>query len=136
VGGAAQPASLRTAARNLRIITSRFEALEALTRVGLDVDSATRKAVERGRILRELLRQPRFTVRTVADQIFALTALAEGWLDSLSPGDAASAVWSAAQRARTELPDVLAALEKAEALTDDWREHMRSLIPNVGEERH
>jgi F-type H+-transporting ATPase subunit alpha len=76
VGGAAQPAAMREAARNLRITMSRFESLETLTRVGLDVDPGTRQAVERGRILRELLRQPRFTVRTVADQVFALSAVA------------------------------------------------------------
>ncbi|HEX7785401.1 MAG TPA: F0F1 ATP synthase subunit alpha, partial [Methylomirabilota bacterium] len=85
IGGAAQPAVMRAAARNLRVNVARYESLEALTRVGLDVDPATRQTIERGRIVRELLRQPRFTVRTVADQILALTAVAEGWLDQLSP---------------------------------------------------
>lgn len=44
VGGAAQLGPMRAAARNLRITMSRFEALEALTRVGLDVDPATRNS--------------------------------------------------------------------------------------------
>jgi F-type H+-transporting ATPase subunit alpha len=132
VGGAAQSASLRAAARNLRIIVSRFEALEALTRVGLDVDPATRKAVERGRILRELLRQPRFTVRAVVDQILALTAVTEGWLDSLPPADAREAVWTAAERGRTELAEIAAALEGAKALSDESRERIKALLQEVG----
>jgi F-type H+-transporting ATPase subunit alpha len=96
VGGAAQPAVMRATARNLRVMMSRFEALETLTQVGLDVDPSTKLAVERGRMLRELLRQPRFSVRSVDEQIFALTAVSEGWLDDLEPASARDAVWSAA----------------------------------------
>jgi len=135
VGGAAQPDSLRTAARNLRIIMSRFEALEALTRVGLDVDPATRKAVERGRITREILRQPRFTVRTVADQLLALMAVTEGWLDSLSPADARVLVWSAAEKAREELPDVVGALNAGREPPENWKERLGSLVHRLLEER-
>jgi F-type H+-transporting ATPase subunit alpha len=133
VGGVAQPAALRAAAGNLRIVVARFEALEALTRVGLDVDPATRKAVERGRILREILRQPRFTVRTVADQVFALTALSEGWLDPLKPDVARELVWAASERARAEIPE-LATLEKAPTLSDQARARMKALVQTAREE--
>ncbi|MGD8317456.1 MAG: F0F1 ATP synthase subunit alpha [Myxococcales bacterium] len=136
VGGTAQRPSLRTAARNLRIVMSQFEALESLTRVGLDVDPATRKAVERGRIMREILRQPRFTVRTAADQILALTAVTEGWLDTLSPSDASKVVWAATQRVRVALPDVVAALDSgAEIPIDDWKERLRDLVQGHLQER-
>lgn len=128
VGGAAQSVALRSAARNLRISVARFEALEALTRVGLDVDPATRQAVQRGRILRELLRQPRFTRRTVADQVLALTASSDGWLDSLSAEEARAAVWTAAERGRAELSDIAAALDHGSALSDESRERMRALV--------
>ena len=136
VGGAAQRPSLRRAARNLRIVMSQFEALESLTRVGLDVDPATRKAVERGRIMREVLRQPRFTVRTAADQILALTAVTEGWLDTLSPSEARKVVWAAAERFRVELPDVVAALDSdAEFPGDDWKERLRNVVQVLLQER-
>jgi F-type H+-transporting ATPase subunit alpha len=134
VGGAAQTPSLRAAARNLRIMVARFEALESLTRVGLDVDPATQKVVERGRILRELLRQPRFTVRTVGDQLLALTALSEGWLDSLSPEHARQVVWSATERGRSQLPGN-AALEQPPALSNEWREHMKALVAQAKQEQ-
>ncbi|MBL0694630.1 F0F1 ATP synthase subunit alpha [Comamonas sp. JC664] len=107
VGGAAQPASLRAAARNLRIAMSRFESLEALTRVGLDVDPSTREALVRGHLLRELLRQPRFTVRTLADQVIALTAVSEGWLDAVPPDAAAETVWALGRRALAQNPNLL-----------------------------
>ncbi|RKH76429.1 F0F1 ATP synthase subunit alpha [Corallococcus sp. AB032C] len=129
VGGAAQPDPLRAAARNLRIVASRFEALEALTRVGLDVDPATRTAVTRGLILRELLRQQRFTVRTVADQVIALTALTEGWLDALPPAQARAAVWAGAERARVEAPEVVDAANAGHVQEGDWKARLRPCFP-------
>ncbi len=135
VGGAAQLGPMRTAARNLRITMSRFEALEALTRVGLDVDPATRKAVERGRILREILRQPRFTIRTVAAQIFALTAVSEGWLDPVPPTEAGQVVWSAAEDLRSELADIADDLDAGRAPSGDWKDRMRALVQRFLPER-
>jgi len=136
VGGAAQRPALSAVARNLRIVMSRFEALESLTRVGLDVDPATQKAVQRGRIMREILRQPRFKVRTVADQILALTAVTEGWVDALPPADARALIWSAADSVRMEHPRLLAALEGASgALAEAEQAPLRSLIVQMLEKR-
>jgi F-type H+-transporting ATPase subunit alpha len=128
VGGAAQSIAMRSVARNLRMTLSRFDALEALTRVGLDVDPATQKAVERGRILREILRQPRFTVRTVPAQIFALVAVAEGWLDALAPARARDVLWSAAERLEVELADVPSAIAAGRELPSDAKPRMRALL--------
>ena len=115
---------MRAAARNLRVNVARYESLEALTRVGLDVDPATRQTIERGRIVRELLRQPRFTVRTVADQILALTAVAEGWLDQLSPSAGREALWAGATLVRTEAADLMKALDAGQEPAPGWKERM------------
>ena len=128
VGGVAQPEAMRAATRSLRIALSRFEALEALTRVGLDVDAATLQAVARGRILREVLRQPRFTVRAVADQVLALTAVGEGWLDGVAPAEAPRAVWNAAARLRLERADDAAAIDGGAAPPGDWGPSMQEAL--------
>lgn len=131
VGGAAQPPNLRAASRNLRIQWSRLESLEALTRVGLEVDPATKSAVERGRILRRLLRQPRFTIRPIGSQIVALTATSRGWLDGLDPEAAAALAWSAASTARTEMPEAMRALDDGRALEDDWTEGLAAIVQRL-----
>jgi len=128
VGGAAQSAPMRAAARNLRITMSRFETLEALTQVGLDVDPATRAAVERGVLVRDLLRQPRFTPRDVAQQILALTAAGAGWLDGLGPGAATEATWSALAAAGPDLTDVTTALDAGQEPPAGWSERLHDLL--------
>ena len=129
VGGAAQLDSMRVAARNLKIALSRFEALEALTRVGLDVDLATRRTVERGRILREILRQPRFTRRSPAEQILSLIAVNEGWLDGLPPTEARAVLAAAWERMAVELPEATAALDAGNEPPGDWKSSARRLLP-------
>ena len=132
IGGAAQPEALRTAAKNLRIVMSRFKELESLTRVGLDVDPATRTAVERGRILRELLRQPRFEPRAVGRQVLALTAVAQGWLDGLPPKEAAAVVRTAADRLVAERPELAARLDGTETPhPDEDRAKLEVLVKDL-----
>ncbi len=128
VGGAAQAPIMRDVAHNLRIHMSRFESLESLTRIGLDVDQASRQTIERGRILRELLRQPRFTPRAVSDQALALIAVSDGWLDGLPPEKAAALLWRAADRARAEVAEVMEALEAGNIPADGYRELLRGVV--------
>jgi F-type H+-transporting ATPase subunit alpha len=134
VGGMAQAPALRAAARNLRITMSRFEGLEALTRVGLDVDAPTRRAIERGRIMREVLRQPRFAPRSLSAQILAITAIEEGWLDGVDPSEASRSVWTAVERLGDERPEVARAVEGA-AAPSDWRERLREQIRRTSPNR-
>jgi F-type H+-transporting ATPase subunit alpha len=99
IGAVAQPPPIRAAARNLRIRMARFESLEALSRVGLDLEEGTRRALARGERTRALLRQGRFSPRGVAEQALTLTALDEGLLDDLDPDRAREVVQRAARTA-------------------------------------
>lgn len=128
IGGAAQPDVLRRAAHNIRVEMSRFEAVETLTRTGLDVDPATRRTVERGRIMREILRQPRFEVRSPAEQVLAITAVSDGWLDGGTAKEAKEVLQTALARVALEAPDIVEAIDKDSQPPEDWKERVRSLI--------
>ncbi len=126
IGSAAQPASIRAASRNLRILMSRFEALEALTRVGLDVDEATQATIGRGRLMRDLLRQPRFAPRSPAEQVLTLTAVHEGWLKDVTLDNARRRIANILATARREIPNIIADLD-AGKLPDGWQEQLRQI---------
>ena len=120
IGGRAQAAIVRKTAKNLRILIARFEELEALTRVGLEVDASTERTIRRGRVLRELLRQSRFTRRTLSEQILTLTAIGEGWLDDTVPAVARAAIEAALNRARIEFPTVITSLDAGAIPESEW----------------
>jgi F-type H+-transporting ATPase subunit alpha len=127
IGGAAQPEPMRLAARNLRILHARFEELESLTRVGLELEPGVEREIARGRLLRALLRQDRLSPRSSADQVIAVLAVSEGWLDGLAPEDAPALTENLAARARSESPELVARLEQGELPGEGWLDEMRAL---------
>jgi F-type H+-transporting ATPase subunit alpha len=131
IGAVAQPEAMRAAARNLKIRLSQFESLERLSRVGLDIDVATRSVLLQGQILRALLRQPRLSPRGIARQVIALTAVSENWLACLAPGQAVAAVEALVALAREQMPHSFAALDCGALPTEDWKAVIANLMPAV-----
>jgi F-type H+-transporting ATPase subunit alpha len=131
IGGAAQPEPVRLAARNLRILQSRFEELESLSRVGLELEAGVEEEIARGRLLRELLRQPRFSSRGIMEEVLALLAVSEGWFDGLVPESAPHFVENLVARTRSEEPLVASHLDRGELPDDDWLERVRVLAVDL-----
>jgi len=127
IGGAAQPEPMRLAARNLRILQARFEELESLARVGLELESGVNQEIDRGRLLRALLRQERLAPRASADQVIAVMAVSQGWLDGLAPEDAPALAEGLAARVRAERPELVARLERGELPDEGWVDALRAL---------
>ncbi|MCB9594965.1 MAG: F0F1 ATP synthase subunit alpha [Sandaracinaceae bacterium] len=134
VGGAAQTPELRAASHNLRIAIARFESLEGLSRVGLDVDARAQVTLRRGRQLRELLRQPRFSARSRADEIASLVAITEGHLDGLEPAVTSRVLERALRCARDEARELVAAFTSAprEGWEPRWVELLRAARETEG----
>lgn len=83
VGGKTQLPSYRAIAAELRLAYSQFEELETFARFGTRLDEATRRIIERGQRVREVLKQPQYQPLPVAAQIVALLAVTEGVFDAV-----------------------------------------------------
>ena len=75
VGGKAQLAAYRAVAGDIKLAYSQFEELEAFTRFGARLDENTRRVIEHGRRIREILKQSQNSPVPVLDQIVILLAL-------------------------------------------------------------
>lgn len=128
IGAVAQLPPMRAAAKNLKIQLSRFESLESLSRVGLDIDVATRSTLKEGDILRNLLRQPRFSPRGMARQVLTLTAVAEHWLTDLAPWQAVFAVDALVELAQTRAAEITTTLDRGESPPEGWKEKIKPLM--------
>jgi F-type H+-transporting ATPase subunit alpha len=131
IGGSAQPEPVRLAARNLRILHSRFEELESLARVGLELEAGVEQEIARGRLLRVLLRQPRLAPREIGEQVLAVLAVSEGWLDGVPAEKAPHFVENLSARLRSEEPLVASRLERGELPEDDWLERVSALAASL-----
>jgi F-type H+-transporting ATPase subunit alpha len=132
IGSAAQPPVVRAVARNMRILISRFESLEALTRVGLDVDMSTQRTISRGRLLRELLRQGQFQRRDIAEQVLTLLAVTSGNLDDVPFDEIRETVRRAIERVRIEHAELWRAISSG-AVPDDhnWQQLVGQSIASL-----
>lgn len=91
VGGKAQPAGYRAVAGDMKLHYAQFEELEAFARFGTRLDDDTRERLERGRRVREILKQDERAPMTPMEQIAVIMAATNGALDGLSPNDVSAA---------------------------------------------
>jgi len=87
VGGKAQLPAYQAASGDLRLAYSQFEELEAFSRFGTRLDEETQHKIERGRRVREILKQPQYQPITVPEQIAVMIAVTEGLLDDVPLDD-------------------------------------------------
>ncbi len=83
VGGAAQTKAMKQVAGNLRLDLASYRELAGFSQFGSDLDTATQQQLTHGSRMTELLKQPRFHLLDVADQIVALYAGNKGYIDDL-----------------------------------------------------
>jgi F-type H+/Na+-transporting ATPase subunit alpha len=87
VGGAAQMRALRTVSGRLRLDLAQFRELEAFSAFGSDLDRASKRQLERGARLVELLKQPQFSPFPVERQVVSIWAGTTGNLDDIPVAD-------------------------------------------------
>lgn len=85
VGSAAQVRAMRRIAGSLKLELAQFREIESFAQFGSDLDEATRRLLNRGRKLTELLKQPQYVPLSVDKQVFLIFAGVRGFLDPVDP---------------------------------------------------
>jgi F-type H+-transporting ATPase subunit alpha len=87
VGGAAQLKSIKGVSGTLKLELAQYRALEAFAMFASDLDAASRKQLERGARLMELLKQPQYSPYPVEEQTVSVWAGTTGQLDEVPVQD-------------------------------------------------
>ena len=83
VGGAAQTQIIRKLGGGIRLALAQYRELAAFSQFASDLDEATRKQLERGQRVMEVMKQPQYEPLSVAEMAFSLYAANEGYLDDV-----------------------------------------------------
>jgi F-type H+-transporting ATPase subunit alpha len=86
VGGNAQIRAMRKVAGPLRLNLAQFRELEAFAEFGSELDAASQAQLERGRRVVEVLKQPQYEPVPVGEQIVAIYAVTNGFMDAVPVG--------------------------------------------------
>ncbi len=119
VGGKAQLPAYREVAGELRLAYSQFEELETFARFATRLDKETRATIERGRRVREVLKQAEAEPLPAAEQVAVLKAANAGLFDDLPPDRVGRAEAAIRDAVRERLEDWSRRVAQGEALTDD-----------------
>lgn len=122
VGGKTQLAAFRAVAGDLRLSYTQFEELETFARFGTRLDEETRQTLERGRRVREVLKQPQYGPLPVAEQVAILVAVNGGVFDVVSLSEASKIQQAVCRAMHARLPDVCGRIEAGEQLSSVDRE--------------
>ena len=92
VGGAAQTKAMKKANANLRIELAQYKDMESFAQFSSDLDAETRRQLDHGKALMEMLKQPLYQPKSDAEQVVILVLASHGMLDDVPLAE---------QRART-----------------------------------
>jgi F-type H+/Na+-transporting ATPase subunit alpha len=118
VGGKTQLPAYRRVAGDLRLSYSQFEELESFSRFGTRMDEETRKTLERGRRVREILKQPQYEPIPAAEQIITLITVNQGLLDDYETESISDAETKVRNAIVERQPDLVDRIQRGEKLTD------------------
>lgn len=83
VGGSAQIKAIKQVSGNLRLDLAQYRELQAFAQFASDLDESSRKQLERGQRMVEILKQPPYSPLAVEKQIILIFAGTRGYLDDV-----------------------------------------------------
>jgi F-type H+/Na+-transporting ATPase subunit alpha len=83
VGGAAQTKVIKKLGGGVRLALAQYRELAAFAQFASDLDEATRKQLERGRLVTELMKQPQYRPLAVWEMALTLFAVNNGYFDDV-----------------------------------------------------
>lgn len=84
VGGAAQVKSMKKVAGKMKLAMAQYRELEAFAQFASDLDAETKKQLDRGERITELLKQPQYSPIAVEKQVASIYAANEGFIDTVN----------------------------------------------------
>jgi len=122
VGGAAQIKAMKKVAGSLRLDLAQFRELEAFAQFGSDLDATTQKQLARGERTVEILKQPQYQPLPVEEQVAAIYAVTNGFVDSVEPDDVRAWERGFIEHLKAHAPGVLSSIREEKVMNDEVKE--------------
>ncbi|MHB8211824.1 MAG: F0F1 ATP synthase subunit alpha [Acidithiobacillus sp.] len=128
VGGAAQTKIIKKLGGGIRLDLAQYRELAAFAQFASDLDEITRKQIERGKRVTELLKQDQFSPMSVAEQSVALFAAGSGALDDVEVANVRPFEKALLAYLHSNNKDLMAGLEEKKELTDDFKKQLDAAV--------
>jgi F-type H+-transporting ATPase subunit alpha len=119
VGGAAQTKIIKKLGGGVRLALAQYRELAAFAQFASDLDEATRKQLERGRLVTELMKQPQYEPLQVWEMALTLFAVNGGYFDDIDVKKALAAERSMRDYIKDKAGDLVKRIEDTKDLTKE-----------------
>ncbi len=128
VGGAAQLKNMKKVAGKLRLDLAQYRELAAFAQFGSDLDEATRKQLDRGARLTELLKQPQYSPIPIEEQIALVWAATRGLFDPIALDMVSGVAKSFRQILQDGHKKVLSELKTADSINGEMEKTLEKVF--------
>src|SRR3954469_20865623 len=122
VGGAAQTKIMKKLSGGIRIALAQYRELAAFAQFASDLDDATRKQLERGQRVTELMKQKQYAPMSVAEQSLSIYAIDKGYMDDI----AINKIGAFEQGLHAHFANTAGALMDKVAASGDWNDDIEA----------
>ncbi|HEU5277886.1 MAG TPA: F0F1 ATP synthase subunit alpha [Gaiellaceae bacterium] len=130
VGSSAQTKAMKKVAGRLRLDLSQYRELEAFAQFGSELDEATRKALARGERMVAVLNQPQYQPWPMEDEVVAIYAGVNGFLDDIPVADVPRFVEELLEHLRAE-GEILETIRETGDLPDEVAARLEEEVGKV-----
>jgi F-type H+-transporting ATPase subunit alpha len=126
VGGDAQIRAMRQVAGRMRLDLAQFRELAAFAQFASDLDPATKRQIDRGQRLTEILKQPQYQPMPVEEQVAVIWASTNGIIDDVPVEQVREFESQYLDYLRTSKPELLERIVKEQRLSDELIADLRT----------
>ena len=119
VGGAAQTKLIKKLGGGVRLALAQYRELAAFAQFASDLDEATRKQLERGRLVTELMKQPQYAPMSISEMAVTLYAADKGYFDDVEVKRALECEKAMISYLKSNCGDVMNTMESTADLSAD-----------------
>jgi F-type H+-transporting ATPase subunit alpha len=131
VGSAAQTKIMKSVSGGLKGDHAQFRELQAFAQFGTsDLDATTRRQLERGQRVNELLKQGLFVPLDLGEEVAVIFSLTQGMLDDVPVDKIGDFERGFRSFLASNHPDLLRKIEAEQAMSDEIRESLTAAIKN------
>jgi len=128
VGGAAQTKVIKKLGGGVRLALAQYRELAAFAQFASDLDEATRKQLDRGKLVTELMKQPQYSPISVAEQALTLFAVNKGYFDGVEVNRALAFEAGLRQHVKSKFKDLFDRIETTKDLNADDEKALAAAI--------
>ena len=128
VGGAAQTQAIKKLGGGIRLALAQYRELAAFSQFASDLDKATRRQLERGQRVTELMKQPQYAPLSVAEMAISLYAVNEGYLDDVEVEKVVPFEAALHAHARTNAVELMDKINSTGGFDEDIQTGLKTLL--------